>query len=240
MTVQLPLAIGLRDDAAFANFYPGKNAEAVKCIKESVTGRHSEGSIFVWGGAGTGKSHLLQAVCRIATEAGFSAAYLPLAAADEFAPDILEGLEALSLVCIDDIHHVAGRPDWETALFHLYNRMFESGAQLIVAANANIPQLGIGLPDLSSRLAWGFAFHLHALDEEEKLAALRLRACQRGMQLPPEVGSYLIRRCPRDMVSLFELLERLDAATLAAQRKLTVPFVREWMSGGGGRQEALF
>lgn len=228
MTTQLPLAIGLRDDAAFANFYAGGNLEAVACLRACASAKTSEGSIFLWGPPGSGKTHLLQAACREAGEHGLAAAYIPLSAA-ELVPEMLEGLETLNLVCIDDLDAVVARAEWETALFHLYNRMFDQGTQLVVAADVNVGQLGLQLPDLSSRLTWGFVFHLQALSDDDKLAALRLRAEARGMALPDEVSAYLIRRCPRDMAHLFALLDDLDAASLAAQRKLTVPFVREWL-----------
>ena len=88
-------------------------------------------------------------------------------------------------------------------------------------------ELGLGLPDLATRLAWGLVLHVAELKDEEKINALRLRAQQRGFELPLEVGRYLLQRSPRNMVALFDLLDHLDQASLAAQRKLTIPFVRE-------------
>ena len=87
--------------------------------------------------------------------------------------------------------------------------------------------LGIVLADLHSRLAGSLVLYLRPLRDEDKAAALRLQARQRGMEMSAEVGVYLLRRCPRDMAALFSLLDVLDRATLAAQRKLTVPFVKE-------------
>jgi len=241
MTVQIPLAIGLRDDASFDNFYAGGNDELLAGLRRAVSGRDSEGAILLWGGSAAGKTHLLQAACRAAHEQELAAAYIPLSEKGELSPDVLEGLEQLNLVCLDDLQAVAGDEAWETALFHLYNRLFDNGAQLIMAADANVAQLGIDLPDLRSRLSWGFVFHLHNLDDQAKLAALQLRARQRGVEMSDEVGQYLIRRQARDMRSLFNLLDELDAASLAAQRRLTVPFVRQWLSEQGGeRQTSLF
>ncbi len=96
----------------------------------------------------------------------------------------------------------------------------------MVSARCAPAALNLGLPDLVSRLGWGPVFQLQPLDDEGKRAALQLRARQRGMELPDEVAVYLLRRSPRDMDSLFELLQRLDVASLAAQRRLTIPFVR--------------
>lgn len=227
---QLALAVGLRDDASFENYWRGANTEAVAALVAGCRGGASSGSIYLWGAVGAGKTHLLQAACREAGQAGLTTAYVPLAAHAEFDPVMMEGLEELALLCIDDVQAVAGQEAWEQALFHLYNRIYDRGSQLVVAGRASVPQLGLALPDLRSRLAWGHVFHLTALDDEGKLAALMLRARGRGLTLPDDVARYLIRRQRRDMISLFDLLERLDAATLAAQRKLTVPFVREWLA----------
>ncbi len=221
---QLPLRIGLRDSATFANFYPGANATAGHALQQGM-----EPFIYLWGASGSGKSHLLQAACHGVTEAGGQAIYLPLDEAG-ITPPMLEGLEGMTLVCLDRLECVAGHGEWETALFHLYNRLRDSGHRLLVAGNAAPPALGLDLPDLVSRLGWGPVFQLQPLDDAGKAAALRLRAANRGMELSEEVANYLLQRAPRDMHALFTLLERLDEGSLAAQRKLTIPFVRQLLA----------
>lgn len=219
---QLALRIGLRDSATYGNFLVGANATALYTLQQAV-----EPFVYLWGGGGCGKTHLLQAACHEEASRGGSPAYLPLqdlAAADSA---ICQGLEHMSLVCLDDLQTVIGRPSWEEALFHLYNGVRENGGRMIVAADASPAALAVVLPDLRSRLMWGPVFALQPLDDAGKLAALQLRAQARGLDLGPEVGTYLLRRAPRDMHALFQLLERLDQASLAAQRRLTIPFVRE-------------
>ncbi len=225
MTAQLPLGIGVRDDAAFANYFPGANSEAVSAVQRSACAE-GEQMIYLWGAPGVGKTHLLQAACHQANARGEAVAYVPLAQADEFSPGLLEGFEQLALVCIDDIQAIAGQAAWETALFHLYNRMRDSGTHCMIAGSAAPSGVGVALPDLASRLAWGLVLHLDTLDDESVLAALQLRARQRGLELPDEVAQFLLRRERRDMPALFALLERLDHASLAAQRKLTIPFIK--------------
>lgn len=218
---QLPLRISLRDSANFANFLTGENAVVSHALQQG-----DEPFIYLWGGEGAGKTHLLQAACHAVTEAGGTAIYLPLAEAG-FMPQMLEGMEQMSLVCLDELQAIAGKEEWEQALFHLYNRLRDSGNRLIAAADVAPAGLGLGLPDLVSRLGWGPVYQLQSLSDEEKAAALQLRAANRGMEMPPEVASYLMSRASRDMHELFALLERLDEISLAAQRKLTIPFVRE-------------
>ena len=141
---------------------------------------------------------------------------------------ILENLEAIDLLAIDDIDTIAGDRDWEVALFHLYNRVRDQGHGILVIAGKQSPtHLNITLPDLRSRLAWGMSFQLHPLDEADKISTLIQRAHSLGLQLSDSVAQFLVTRCSRNMSDLIDILARLDNASLAAQRRLTIPFVKQ-------------
>jgi DnaA family protein len=130
------------------------------------------------------------------------------------------------VLCLDDVDAIAGDPQWEQALFRLFNEAAELGTRLIFAARAAPRGIDWSLQDWRSRAAACVVYQLRELDDAGRLEALRLRAAQRGLQLPPETADYLLRRMPRDLPSLFELLDHLDEASLVAQRRLTVPFIR--------------
>ncbi|MHB8472573.1 MAG: DnaA regulatory inactivator Hda [Gammaproteobacteria bacterium] len=221
MGVQLPLQLALRDSATFANFVAAGQGEVVQALQHGT-----EPLIYLAGATGTGKTHLLQAACHAAATRECSVAYVPLLRAAEFGLDCVAGLEHIERVCLDDIHAVAGQMPWERALFNLFNRLRDNGGHLIVAATHKASQLPFALPDLSSRLNWGVTYGLQLLDDADKITALRLRAQARGFELPDEVGRYLLSRLPRDMHALFAVLDQLDYASLAAQRRLTVPFIK--------------
>lgn len=229
---QLALAVRLRDSAVFDTFHPGPNGEAVDYLRD-VTVRDTPGA-WLWGPRGVGKSHLLQAGCAAVS----GAAYLPAAELAPRGPAALEGWEDRPLVCLDDLHRLAGERAWELALFALVNRLAERGGRWLAAATGSPSASGFCLPDLASRFAWGAAFRLEPLDDDGRIAALRLRACHRGLDLPPDTASYLLRRLPRDMRMLCEWLDRLDVASLAAQKRLTIPFVRAVMAGAAAGPEA--
>jgi DnaA family protein len=223
---QLPLGVRLREQATFAGYFPGANEAPVRLLQDEVlAGR--EGFVYLWGARGTGKTHLLQALCHRAAERGEAAVYLPLREALAVTPDALDDLEQLPLVTVDDLDAAAGQAAWEAALFHLHNRVRERGGCLAMAGARGPAALGIVLADLRSRLAGGLVLQLQTLADDDKAEALRLQARRRGMAMPVEVARYLLRRCPRDMHALFALLDRLDHDSLAAQRRLTVPFVRD-------------
>ncbi|MBZ9557078.1 MULTISPECIES: DnaA regulatory inactivator Hda [Modicisalibacter] len=223
---QLPLGVGLRDDATFANFLPGDNAALMGRLRAQLDD-DGESFLFLWGGEGSGRSHLLQAACHEASARDKRALYLPLDDLGHFPPHMLEDIERLDLVAIDDLDAVIGRRRWEEGLFHGFNRLRDAGKRLVIAASAAPRQLPVQLPDLASRLTWGVTFHLHRLDDAQRFDALQLRARGRGMQLPDEVARYILHRGPRQLNELFATLERLDRASLTAQRKLTIPFVKQ-------------
>ncbi len=231
MTRQLVLELKLRTSARFAGYIAGPNAELVRQLRDCATGE-GEAFIFCWGVGGSGKTHLLQACCHAATEHGRSAAYLSLNDIDALPPGVLESWEQFDLVCLDDIGQIAARPAWEEAVFHLYNRVREHGGRLVVSASCAPAQLGIGLADLVSRLGSGVVYPIHALDDAQRCEAMQLRARQKGCELPDETAAYLLRRLPRELPALFDTLDRLDEASLAAQRKLTVPFVKSVLESG--------
>jgi len=230
MSVQLPLGLSLNDSATFENFVAGPNAAAFSAV-HACAGGDEPSVLYLWGAPGAGRTHLLQAACHAAARRGAQVAYLPLEQVETFSVEVCEGMEAMSLVCVDDVERVAGRDDWEQALFNLFNRVRDGGGHLLFAAAASPRAAGLRLPDLISRLGAGPVFRLEELDDAGKCRALSLRARERGLELPEEAARFLLRHYPRDLQALLGLLERLDHASLAAQRRLTVPFIKETLGG---------
>lgn len=229
MVDQLTLGIRLHDEANFSSFFQGTNEEIISSLKHLVDTQ--DGCyVFVYGEKGVGKSHLLQACCQYAASNQLAPFYLPLA--HHLNPGILENLDGFSLVCLDDIHLIANDPEWEESLFHLFNHLVTKKIKLVISAKALPNQLGFKLADLVSRLNSGVTYHLKPLTDEQKVAALQLRANIRGFELTQEVGRYLLNHYPRDMTYLFELLELLDKASLQARHRITIPFVRSILKQG--------
>lgn len=153
---------------------------------------------------------------------------MPLNQFSAFSPEILEGLEQYDLVCLDNIDAIKSNHYWEEAIFDLFNRINERQQScFFVTAHLSPAHLGLALPDLTSRLTWGQVYQLSNLNDDEKLSALQLRANLRGFDISNDVGLFLLKRLNRDMRSLFTILEKLDTATIAKKRKLTIPFVKE-------------
>lgn len=228
---QLPLGVQLKERATFESFLTARNQELVAHLGH-VAADLPAGSTWMAGPHSAGKSHLLQAVCA-AVPAGRRAAYLPLETLLPFGTGTLDGAETLDVACFDDVQAIAGLDDWERRLFVIWQRAQERGAALLFAARDNPTRVDFALADLKSRLASSAVFAVRELNDEEQIQALELRAHLRGFELPAETARYLQRRFPRDMRSLCEILDTLDDAAFAAQRRITVPFIRERLDQKG-------
>ncbi len=222
---QLVLDVALPDNATFEGFLEANNGQVITALKQVSEG-HGEWFTYVHGCKGSGRSHLLQATCRAALEQGKQVAYVPMAEFTSYPPMAVDGLETMDLIALDDVECVAGNGAWEARLFELYNAISDQGGRLLVAAESRAEDLGLGLPDLVSRLNWGLVHRLEVLDDRALEQAFQLRARQRGMRLGDDVARYLLARNARDWDSLGNMLDQLDEASLQHKRRLTLPFVK--------------
>lgn len=222
-TPQLPLMLRVPTDQRFETFVG--NDIAIAALQALASGADT-GCVYLSGMEASGKTHALLATVVAASEAGREAAYLPLAAMRGHLAAALDGREASALVALDGLEAIAGEREDETALFHFHNRARAAGCSVIYAARANPDGLGLVLPDLRSRLAQGLRFTLAMPDDEAIREILRRRAAHRGLVLDDGVLDFLLRRASRNLSELAALFERIDRESLAAQRRVTVPFLR--------------
>ncbi len=222
--MQLPLNLDLHENQTLDNYCWRGNEVIQSQLKLSL---QSSGERFIYlsGKSGAGKSHILQAITH---QISSNSIYLPLEEVVDYGLDVFDGLEQLDVICLDNIEKIGGNRELEIALFHLYNRIRDNNHSLLfISGKEPISNLSIQLPDLRSRITWGLSFHLNELAEEDKLKVLEQKAVDKGFKLPAAVGQYLINHCARDMHQLTSIIDTLDKASLAAKRKLTVPFVKQ-------------
>lgn len=230
---QLPLPVQLTDEAVFENFYlperDADNALVVASLK-ALSRPQARGVLFLAGPSGSGKSHLLKALCREA-QGHRPVRYLPLDGHASWRPALMEGwAPAGAVVALDAIDRIAGQREWEQAILALYHDIQDSGG-VFVAAVAQVPAAcPWALADLRSRLGSGGIYGLSALDDVGKLRAMQMRARRRGFILTDAVARYLLTRETRHPAHLFEILDNLDRETLVTQRRLTIPLLRAWMA----------
>ena len=222
---QLPLALRYPPDQRFETFV-ARDAGVPAQLRE-VAQRPRRQGLYVSGATGTGKTHLALALCAEAEAHGHRVAYLPLPGAAGRLRDALEALDRNDVVALDGVEAIAGDRDDEVALFDFHNRMHDAGHALFYAARGGPDTLPLALPDLRSRLSQCVRIALEPLDDDGRRELLRLRARRRGLQVDEAAIDWLLRRVDRDLASLTALFDRLDRAALAAQRRITVPFLRE-------------
>ncbi|PXV54646.1 regulatory inactivation of DnaA Hda protein [Dyella jiangningensis] len=227
MIPQLPLVLRWPRRQRFEHFHPGSNVATLTAV-EQVAYEPGTPWLYLAGPAGSGKSHLLVAACQAAVQGGRTVQYLPLASMADKAAAI-RGVAGSEFLALDDLGAIAGNREAEHALFDVYNRAKAEGAALLFAAEALPSQLGLGLPDLRSRLGACQQGLLKPLDDAERRAVLRQEATTRGIELDDTVLDWLFTRYKRDLGALLDLLDRLDQASLAAKRRITVPFLREFL-----------
>lgn len=226
---QLPLALRYPPDQRFETWL---GAPATLAQLRALASGEAGDALYLQGGSGSGKTHLLLAACAAVEAGGAGANYLSLARVRGRARAALQGIEQAGLVALDDLDAVAGDREDEIALFDLHNRVRDAGIGLIYAARGLPATLPLALPDLRSRLAQCTLLALRALDDDGRAAVLRQRAASRGLVFDEAALDWLMRRHSRDLSDLGALFERLDRASLAAQRRLTVPFLKQVLEAG--------
>lgn len=221
---QLPLALRYPPDQRLESFI-GAPDGALAQLRAAATGG-SRDWVYLVGPAGSGKTHLALAVCAAAEQAGRGSAYLPLQAAAGRLGDALEALEGRDVVALDGLDAIAGQRGDEVALFDFHNRARAAGVTLLYTAQAMPDALALALPDLRSRLSQCTRITLPALDDSGRAAVLRDRAQRRGLVLEEAAIDWLLVHGEREPAALVRLLDRLDRESLAAKRRVTVPFLR--------------
>ena len=223
---QMNLEIKLDDQATFNNFYApkGSSQQLAKFVLQESPNKIA----CLVGNKGAGLSHLLQATCqRGPFHNGDDVIYLPLMELQEYpAQQILEGLDSASIVCLDDLHAVANKDEWQVPLFNFFNDCRQSGTRLIFSSHQLLEDIGIKLPDLLSRLQSGLIHIINDFNDDDLRRMLQFRSNLRGMYLSDEVAKFLLTRLSRDSKTLIDALETLDTASLREQRRLTTPFVK--------------
>ena len=227
---QLPLALRAPPDQRLDRYLraPAGLLEQLQALARG----DSVDAAYVQGIGATGKTHLLLGCCTLATTRGRHASYLALPGVRGRLREASEGLDA-DLVALDDLDAIAGDREDEVALFDLHNRLRDAGRSVLYAASAAPDALPWVLPDLRSRLSQCTRWTLPVLDDGARAELLRQRAATRGLDFDDAALDWMLRRCSRDLGTLTALFERLDRASLVAQRRLTVPFLRQVLGAEG-------
>lgn len=226
MSEQYPLQFEFRANQTFDDFYAGANQPIIEDLKRCVLGQ-GEQQIFIWAKSGQGKSHLLQSCCHYAQGYEQSSFYFDLARFRRHTPAIFLDLDDYDVVCIDNVDWIIGQIKWEHALSAFMQRHYERGHRLILSAT-NLPNhIMLKTSDVKASLSWGLMVQLKTLVNTNTVDALIFRADAMGLEISPQVGRFLMIQHKNEIEALWHLLAKLDRATLAAKRRLTIPFLKQ-------------
>lgn len=235
--MQLSLPIHQIDDETLENFCMSEESGVLVSLHQNFDDVRQP-FFYIWGNRSSGKTHLLKAVANHYLAQDKLASYIPLEKMAYFSPAVLDNADQLDVICLDDIQTIVGNEEWEQAVFSLINQLREQhglfnqeSKKTLLLISADCPPHYLGLSeereDLRSRLGWGEVHHLDDLNDHQKQQILRQIAYEKGLELSEEVSSFLLKRLERDLSILKQALDKLDKASLQAQRKLTLPFVKE-------------
>lgn len=235
ITPQLPLDFFSARTPSFDNFIVGQNGEAVSALRRAARGQAAASALTLWGGSAVGKSHLIAALGHplpdgrpTASARAESERPLLLSAASRDWPED-PFVDAL-LLAVDDADQLP--PERQGWLFTAFNHI--AGRRgIIVTAGQRPPGQWPLRDDLRTRLASGLTFELTAIPQDDLAAAVRQHAIQRGLILSEDVLTYILTRSQRDMASLYQLVDGIDALSLALKRPLTVPLLRTYLATRG-------
>ena len=222
---QLPLALRYPPDQRLENFIAAPQGTVAQLT--GIATQPGADWLYVVGPAGTGKTHLSLALCAATEQVGRRAAYLPLIAAVGRLREALDALEGNDVLALDGLEAIAGNREDEVALFDFHNRARSAGLNVLYSAREIPDALGLCLPDLRSRLSQCARLVLPTMEDATRAAVLRDRAQRRGLVLEEAAIDWLLTRTDRDLSRLLLLLDRLDRESLAAQRRITVPFLKQ-------------
>jgi DnaA-homolog protein len=219
---QLPLDIGLARPASLATFLAGPNEAAWKHLQLwAGSPTRSPVPTYLWGAAGSGKTHLLKAVQERLREQGAGVGWLDPSLAEPPAFD-----ERWAVVLMDDVHLYSAVQQHAGFSWFVQAQALQRG----VLAAGLLPPADLKLrEDLRTRLGWGHVFELQVLSEPERRAVLRQAADARGVFLSDEVMDFILHRFSRDLGSLMQLLEHLDTYALQTQRAITIPLIKSML-----------
>ncbi|NQW80234.1 MAG: DnaA regulatory inactivator Hda [Polaromonas sp.] len=223
---QIALDIGLASAPSFDNFFAGPNEAALRHLQLwAGNSLRSPVPTYLWGEAGSGKSHLLKAFAEVLCEQGATVGWIDASVLDP--PEFDERWVA---VLMDDCHLYTAVQQ-QAAFNWFVNAMSAADGQprCVLAAGA-LPPADLALrEDLRTRLGWGHVFALHALTDAERRAVLRQEADARGIFLGDEAMDFILSRFSRDLGNLMQLLDQLDGYSLQTQRAITIPLIKSML-----------
>ena len=190
------------------------------CMAVAENPAQAYNPLFIYGGVGLGKTHLLHALGREAQQKDLSVLY---ASSEWFTNDLINAIRSqkteefrgkyrnIDLLLVDDIQFIAGKERTQEEFFHTFNALYGAGKQIVVSCDRQ-PKAIMALEDrLRSRFGWGLIADVQPPDFETRIAILRSKAERSAVRVPGDVLTYIARKCPNNIRELEGALTRVLA-----------------------------
>ncbi|MBN1754599.1 chromosomal replication initiator protein DnaA [bacterium] len=228
----------------FDNFVVGNSnqfAHAAALAISEKPGSNKYNPLFIYGGVGLGKTHLLQAIGHFVNEENSKKKVIYVTSerfTNEFIGSLMNNTtqefdrfyKNLDVLLIDDVHFFSGKEGIQSEFFHIFNALHQKGKQLVLTSDTSPGQI-TGLTErLLSRFKWGLIVDIRPPDYEMRMAILYKKAKFDGIELPPEVLAYLAQNINSNIRELEGSLIRLVAFASISGQPFTVDLAREVVS----------
>ena len=223
---QLQLNIEPQLDARISDFSGPGWGPVIDGVRQLHAGLMNR--FYLYGGAGTGKSHLLTAICDSYLEVGKSAIKVSLLELLDAPIEAITSLEMYDLVALDDIEAISGVPHWQKAVFHLINNNNDGGGQLVFSSRFAPIELKLELPDLQSRLTQAVSVRVPSGQSYADRLALFTSVMERkGVHFDPQIIDYLLMYGPTQTSTLLQSLEQLEKMLQGEKVKLSNATIKQ-------------
>ncbi|MEW6728785.1 MAG: chromosomal replication initiator protein DnaA [Pseudomonadota bacterium] len=234
------MAHNLNPSFTFTSFVGGKSNQLARAAAVQVAENPGGGynPLFIYGGVGLGKTHLMHAIGNQMLANNPSARVLYLHS-ERYVQDMIRAIQhnainefkqfyrSLNLLLIDDIQFFAGKDRSQEEFFHTFNALMENGQQIVMSCD-RYPKEIEGLEErLKSRFGWGLTVAIEPPELETRVAILQSKAEQSGIELPSEVAFFIAKRIRSNIRELEGALRRVMASSQFTGRPITLDFTRE-------------
>jgi chromosomal replication initiator protein len=232
----------LNPDFTFESFVEGKSNQLARAaafqVAENPGISYTYNPLFLYGGVGLGKTHLMHAIGNRIRQKN-PAARVAYVHSERFVSDMVRALQnnridefkrsyrSLNALLIDDIQFFAGKDRSQEEFFHTFNALFEERQQIVLSCD-RYPKEVDGLEDrLKTRFGWGLTVAIEAPELETSVAILMMKASQEGVVLPSEVAFLIAKRIRSNVRELEGALRRVIATSRFLDRDITMDFAKK-------------
>ncbi len=236
---QLIIDYRIKPEYSFSNFVKTLSTEVAYNAAVSVARKPGQkyNPLCIYGDMGVGKTHLLSAIGKEAMSSANDAVIVYVnskfilaeqeKANNEFdVVSLVKKFNDVDFLIIDDIDEILKKSSIDEKVFHLYNYLMQKGKQLIFSSSIPANQLKFTDQNLKSRLESGLSVKIEKMNDEDKRKVIKKLAKDFEVFIPNNVVDYILSSAPRDFISLYNIVSRINRLSLETKKKITLPLVR--------------